>query len=257
MSPNAGDEFIALSDEKNAKQVSSNRIQKQRAKELAKTNRLSLENLFEQMKEGEIQDLNIVIRADVIGSIEALKDSLVKLSNEEVKINVIHSATGAIAESDVTLAAVSEAIIIGFNVRPNAKVQALAAEENVSIRYYDVIYNVISDVQNAILGMMASTFEERVLGAAEVRELFHVPKIGVIAGCSVTGGKIQRSQKARLIRDGIVIYDGRIGSLRRFKDDVKEVLQGYECGIGIENYNDIKIGDVIECYYMEEIKPEF
>ena len=255
--PNAGDEFIALSDEKNAKQVSLNRIQKQRAKELAKTNRLSLENLFEQMREGEVQDLNIIIRADVIGSIEALKDSLVKLSNEEVKINVIHSATGAIAESDVTLAAVSDAIIIGFNVRPNAKVQALAGEESVSIRYYDVIYNVISDVQNAILGMMASTFEERILGAAEVRELFHVPKVGVIAGSYVTDGKVQRGQKARLIRDGIVLYDGKIGSLRRFKDDVKEVSAGYECGIGIENYNDIKIDDIIECYYMEEIKPEF
>jgi translation initiation factor IF-2 len=255
--PNAGDEFVALEDEKSAKQVSMNRMQKQRSKELAKTNRLSLENLFEQMKEREIKDLNILIKADVHGSIEALKDSLIKLSNEEVKINIIHSATGAIAESDVSLAAVSEAIIIGFNVRPNAKVQSLAAEENVNIRYYDVIYNVISDVQKAILGMMASTFEERILGTAEVRDLFHVPKIGVIAGCHVTDGKIQRGQKARLIRDGIVIYDGKIGSLRRFKDDVKEVLTGFECGIGIENFNDIKIGDVIECYYMEEIRPEF
>lgn len=255
--PNAGDEFVALDDEKNAKQVSQNRIQKQRSKELAKTNRLNLENLFEQMQEGEVKDLNIVIRADVNGSIEALKDSLVKLSNEEVKINIIHSATGAIAESDVTLATVSEAIIIGFNVRPNSKVQALAADENVSIRYYDVIYNVITDVQNAILGMMASTFEERILGTAEVKELFHVPKVGVIAGCSVTEGKVQRGEKVRLIRDGIVLYDGKIGSLRRFRNDVKEVLKGFECGIGIENYNDIKISDIIECYYMEEIKPEF
>lgn len=254
--PNAGDEFIALADEKDAKQVSNYRIQKQRSKELAKTNRLSLENLFEQMQEGDVKDLNIVIKADVHGSIEALKDSLVKLSNEEVKINIVHSATGAIAESDVSLAAVSDAIIIGFNVRPNTKVQALAAEENVDIRYYDIIYNVIKDVQDSIVGMMASTFEERILGNAEVREVFHVPKVGAVAGCYVTDGKIQRGQKVRLIREGIVLYDGKIGSLRRFKDDVKEVQSGFECGIGIENYNDIKIGDTIECYYMEEIRPE-
>jgi translation initiation factor IF-2 len=254
--PNAGDEFIALADEKNAKQVSAYRIQKQRSKELAKTNRLSLENLFQQMQEREVKDLNVIIKADVHGSIEALKDSLVKLSNEEVKINVIHCATGAIAESDVSLAAVSDAIIIGFNVRPNPKIQSLATDENVDIRYYDVIYNVINDVQNAIVGMMASTFEEKVLGNAVVREVFHVPKVGMIAGCYVTDGKIQRGQKVRLIRDGIVLYDGKIGSLRRFKDDVKEVLSGFECGIGIENYNDVKIDDMIECYYMEEIKPE-
>ncbi|MFO7963896.1 MAG: translation initiation factor IF-2 [Desulfobacterales bacterium] len=254
--PNAGDEFVALADEKNAKQVSSYRIQKQRSRELSKTNRLSLENLFEQMQEGEVQDLNIILKADVHGSIEALKDSLVKLSNEEVKINIVHSATGAIAESDVSLAAVSDAIIIGFNVRPNAKVQALAAEENVDIRFYDIIYNVIKDVQDAIVGMMASTFEERILGTAEVREVFHVPKVGAVAGSYVTNGKMQRGQKARLIREGIVLYDGRIGSLRRFKDDVREVQSGFECGIGIEKYNDIKVGDIIECYYMEEIKPE-
>jgi translation initiation factor IF-2 len=254
--PNAGDEFIALGDEKNAKQVSSYRIQKQRSKELVKTNRLSLENLFQQMQDGEVKDLNIIIKADVHGSIEALKDSLVKLSNEEVKINVIHCATGAIAESDVSLAAVSHAIIIGFNVRPNPKIQSFAADENVDIRYYDVIYNVINDVQNAIVGMMASTFEEKVLGNALVREVFHVPKVGMVAGCSVTDGKIQRGAKVRLIRDSIVLYDGKISSLRRFKDDVKEVLSGFECGIGIENYNDVKIDDVIECYYLEEIKPE-
>ena len=253
--PNAGDEFVAVADEKTAKQVSQYRLQKQREKELSRTSRLSLDNLFQHMQEGKIKDLNLIIKADVNGSIEALRDSLEKLSNPEVKINVMHSATGTIAESDVSLAAVSNAIIIGFNVRPNNKVQAMAVEENVNIRYYNIIYNVIQDIQNAIIGLMASTFEEKVLGTAEVRETFHVPKIGTIAGCYVTDGKIQRGQKVRLVRDGVVLYDGKIGSLRRYKDDVREVLTGFECGIGIENYNDIKLGDIIECYVMEEIKP--
>jgi len=253
--PNAGDEFVAVADEKTAKQVSQNRIQKQRSKELARTTRLNLDNLFQHMQDGKIKDLNLIIRADVNGSIEAIKDSLEKLSNQEVKINVLHSATGAIAESDVSLAAVSEAIIIGFNVRPNPKVQSMSMDENVSIRYYNIIYNVIQDIQNAIVGLMASTFEEKVIGNAEVRDLFHVPKIGTIAGCYVLDGRIARGQKVRLVRDGVVLYDGKISSLRRFKDDMKEVLTGFECGIGIENYNDIKLGDIIECYVIEEIKP--
>jgi len=254
--PNAGDELIALTDEKNAKQVSAHRVQKQRSKELARTSRLSLEKLYEQMQEGEVKDLNIILKADVHGSIEALRDSLTKLSNEEVRINVIHAATGTMTESDISLAAVSDAIIIGFNVRPSSKVQALAGEENVDMRFYNVIYDVINDVKNAIVGMMSSTFEERILGKAEVREVFHVPKIGAIAGCYVTEGKIERGQPARILRDWVVFYDGTISSLRRFKDDTKEVQSGYECGIGIENYNDVKVGDIIECYYLEEIRPE-
>ena len=254
--PNAGDEFIALADDKSAKQVSLHRIQKQRAKDLSKTSRLSLEKLFEQMEEGETKKLNLIIKADVHGSIEALGDSLTKLSNDEVKINVIHAATGTIIESDVSLAAVSDAIIIGFNVRPSTKVQALANEEHVDMRFYNIIYNVIKDIKNAILGLMESTYEERILGRAEVREVFHVPKIGTIAGCSVTDGKIERDQLVRLIRDGIVSYEGKISSLKRFKEDAKEVQSGYECGIGIANFNDIKLGDIIECYYLEEIKPE-
>ena len=254
--PMAGDELVALADEKDAKQVSLHRIQKQRSKDLTKTTRLSLDKLFEQMKDGLVKDLNIIIKADVHGSIEALGDSLVKLSNEEVNINVVHAATGAITESDVSLATVSDAIIIGFNVRPSAKVQAMAAEEHVDMRFYNIIYNVIKDVKDAIVGMMKSTFQERVLGRAEVRDLFHVPKVGTIAGCSVTDGKIQRGKLIRLLRDGIVTFEGKISSLRRYKDDVKEVVSGYECGIGIENYNDIKLGDIIECYYLEEFKPE-
>jgi len=254
--PMAGDELIALSDEKSAKQVSIHRIQRQRSKELAKTSRLSLEKLYEKIQEGELKDLNIIIKADVHGSIEAIADSLTKLSNEEVKISVIHSATGTISESDISLAAVSDAIIIGFNVRPSPKVQAFAGEENVDIRFYNIIYDVINDIKGAIVGMMSSTFEEKILGRAEVREVFHVPKIGSIAGCHVTDGKVERGQLMRLIRDGVVLYEGKNSSLRRFKDDVKEVQSGYECGIGIENYNDIKVGDEIECYYLEEIKPE-
>jgi translation initiation factor IF-2 len=254
--PMAGDEFVALADEKDAKQVSQYRTQKQRSLELAKTSRVSLEKLFETMKEGEIKDLNIVLKADVHGSIEALQDALVKLSNEEVKIKVIHSATGTISESDVSLATVSDAIIIGFNVRPTPKIQAFANDENVDMRFYNVIYNVIKDVKEAIAGMMSSTFEERLLGRAEVRQTFTIPKVGTIAGCYVTDGKIERGRQVRLLRDGVVIYEGNMASLRRFKDDAKEVNSGYECGIGIEKFNDIKDADIIECFYMEEIRPE-
>jgi translation initiation factor IF-2 len=254
--PNAGDELIALADEKDAKQISAHRIQKQRSKELAKSSRLSLDKLYEQMQKREVKDLNLIIKADVQGSIEALEDSLTKLSNEEVKINVVHSATGTLTESDVSLAAVSNGIIIGFNIRSSSKIQALANEEHVDIRFYNVIYNVIKDVKDAIVGMMSSTFEERILGKAEVREVFHVPKVGLIAGCYVTEGKIERGQLARVLRDWVISYEGMIASLRRFKDDAKEVQNGYECGISISNYNDIKVGDIIECYFLEEIKPE-
>ena len=232
------------------------RMKKKRTVELAKSSRLSLAGLFEKMQEEEVKELNLIIKADVHGSIEALKDSLTKLSTDEVKIKVVHSATGTITESDISLAAVSNAIILGFNVRPNAKVHDHANEEGVDMRFYDVIYNAIKDIKDAMVGMMASTFEERILGRAEVREVFHVPKIGTIAGCYVTDGKVERGQNARLLRDGIVCHNSKISSLRRFKDDVKEVQSGYECGIGIKNYNDIKVGDTVECYYLEEIKPE-
>ena len=254
--PMAGDEFLALKDEKNAKQISEHRQQKQRSKELAQSSRLSLDKLFERMQEGEVKDLNLIIKADVHGSIEALTDSLTKLSNDEVNVNVVHSATGTIAESDISLATVTNAIIIGFNVRPSPKVQSLANEENVDMRFYNVIYGVIKDVKDAMVGMMASTFEERILGTAEVREVFQIPKVGNIAGSYVTDGKMERGQKMRLLRDGVVVFEGKNSSLRRFKDDAKEVQAGYECGIGIENFNDIKVGDTIDCYYLEEIRPE-
>lgn len=253
--PEAGDELIALADEKSAKQVSAHRIQKQRALELAKSSRLSLDGLFEQMKEGEVKDLNIIIRADVHGSIEAIKESLLKLSTEEINVNIIHAATGTVTESDVSLATVSNAIIFGFNVRPGANVQHFAEEEHVDMRFYTVIYDLIQDVKDAMLGLMESTYEENVLGRAEIREVFVIPKKGSIAGSYVVDGKVERGKQARLLRDGVIVFDGMIGSLRRFKDDAKEVMSGYECGIGIENYNDVKVGDIIECYNLEEIKP--
>jgi len=254
--PMAGDELVVLADEKDARQVSLHRSEKQRSKELARSSKVSLENLYEQIQEGEVKELNLIIKADVHGSIEAIKDSLQKLSNIEVKINTIHSATGTITESDISLAAVSNAIIVGFNVRPSAKVQDLADEEDVDMRFYTVIYDLIKDLKGSVVGLMESTFEEKVLGRADVREVFHVPKVGAIAGCYVTDGKIERGSLLRLIREGVILYEGRNSSLRRFKDDVKEVQSGYECGIGIENFNDIKVGDTIECYYLEEIKPE-
>ena len=254
--PEAGDELFALKDERDAKQVSQHRSQKQRAKELAKTSRMSLEKLFEQMEEGEVKELNVILKADVQGSIEALRDSLAKLATQEVKIHIIHAATGTVTESDISLAAVSNAIILGFNVRPGAKVHEMAKEENVDMRFYDVIYNALKDIQDAMVGMMASTFEEKVLGRAEVRQTFVIPKIGTIAGCFITDGSVFRNQKVRLLRDGVILYDGRMSSLKRFKDDAKEVVKGYECGIGIENYNDVKVGDIIESYEIIEIKPK-
>jgi translation initiation factor IF-2 len=254
--PMAGDEFIALADEKNARQVSEHRIQKQRAKELTQTNRLSLDKLYEQIQQGAVKDLNLIIKADVHGSIEALGDALTKLSNDEVKVKVVHSATGTITDSDISLAAVSNAIIIGFNVRPSPKVQAFAGEENVDMRFYNVIYDIIKDVKGAMVGLMESTYKEHVMGTAEVREVFQIPKVGAIAGSYVTDGKIERGRSVRVVRDGVVLYEGKNSSLRRFKDDAKEVQVGYECGIGVENFNDIKVGDVLECYYLEEIRPE-
>jgi translation initiation factor IF-2 len=254
--PSAGDELVSVTDEKDAKQISQHRVRKQRSVDLAKTSRLSLEGLFESMEAGEVKDLNLILKGDVHGSIEALKESLSNLSNDEVKVNVVHGATGTITESDISLAAVSNAIIVGFNVRPSPKVQEMANEEQVDIRYHNVIYDVIKEIQDAMLGLMSSTFEDRTLGWAEVRDIFNIPKIGAIAGSYVTEGNFERGKLVRLVRDGVVIYEGKLSSLRRFKDDVKEVQNGYECGIGIENFNDIKIGDTIECYYKEEIKPE-
>ena len=252
--PDAGDEFVAVASDKDAKQIAGHRMQKQRAKELAKKSRANLQKMFENLGSAEIQELKLIVKADVQGSIEALNDSLNDLAKEEVEVKIVHSAVGTINESDVSLAAVSDAIIIGFNVRPAPQIRKFAKDENVDMRFYDIIYDVINDIKAALDGMMPSTFQENIIGRAEVRDTFVVPKIGTIAGCGITEGKVVRGKKVRLLRDGIIKCDTELSSLRRFKDDVKEVEQGYECGIGLEKYNDIKAGDAIECYEVEEVK---
>ena len=253
--PNAGDDFIVLSDEKQVKMVAEHRHIKLREKELTRTSKVTLESLFEQIQEGEIKELKIILKTDVHGSLEAISDSLIKLSTPEVKINLIHTATGAATETDVMLASASNAIIIGFNVRAEAKVVELAEQEHVDLRHYDIIYQVMSDVKDAMVGLLEPVFKESVMGRAEVRQTFHVPKVGMIAGCSVLDGRIERGARARVLRDQVVIYDGKLSSLRRFKDDAKEVKAGFECGIGIDNFNDIKVNDVIEAYELQEMKP--
>jgi len=252
--PDAGDEFVAVASDKDAKQIASHRMQKQRAKELAKKSRANLEKMFENLGSEEIKELKLIVKADVQGSIEALNDSLKDLAKEEVDIKIIHSGVGTINESDVGLASVSDAIIIGFNVRPTPQIRKLAKDENVDMRFYDIIYDVINDIKAALDGMMPSTFHEIIIGRAEVRDTFVVPKIGTIAGCHIAEGKVVRGKKVRLLREGVIKCDTQLSSLRRFKDDVKEVEQGYECGIGLAKYNDIKAGDIIECYEVEERK---
>ncbi len=252
--PDAGDEFIAVTSDKDAKQIAGHRMQKQRAKELAKKSRANLEKMFENLGTAEVKELKLIVKADVHGSIEALNDSLKDLAKEEVDIKIIHSGAGTINESDVALANVSDAIIIGFNVRPTPQIRKMAKDENVDMRFYDIIYDVINDIKAALDGMMPSTFHEIIIGRAEVRDTFVVPKIGTIAGCHITEGKVVRGKKIRLLREGVIKCDTQLSSLRRFKDDVKEVEQGYECGIGLAKYNDIKMGDIIECYEVEERK---
>ena len=215
--------------------------------------RVSLEDLYKQIKEGKVKDLNIIVKADVQGSVEAVKQSLEKLSNDEVRVNIIHGGVGAITESDVTLAGVSNAIIIGFNVRPGPNVAEAAENTNVDMRLYRVIYNAIEDIQAAMKGMLEPTFKEVVLGHTEIRQIFKVSGVGTIAGCYVTDGKITRNSDIRVIRNGIVVHEGKLASLKRFKDDAKEVAQGFECGLSIEKFNDIKEGDIIESFTMEEV----
>jgi translation initiation factor IF-2 len=254
--PMAGDEFIAVPDEKTAKEVIEYRLTQSKKWEGEKRGIVSLDDLFQKIKEGEVKDLNLVMKADVQGSIEAISDSLAKLISEEVKLKIIHSSTGAISETDVMLASASGAIIIGFNVRANPRVTELAEKEKVDIRYYDVIYNLIQDIKLAMAGLLAPVFKESFMGRATVKEVFHIPKIGTVAGCSVTDGRVERNARTRLLRDEVVVFEGKIASLRRFKDDVKEVQTGYECGITLESFQDIKPGDVFEVFQVEEVRPE-
>jgi len=252
--PSAGDEFIVVTDEKMARSVSQVRALKARESELGANTKISLDKLFEQMSEGEVRELRVVLRSDVQGTLEAFAKAAEELSTKAIKVRVLHEGTGTITESDILLASASDAIIIGFNVRPNVKVKELAIKENVDVRSYDVIYHALDDIRKAMVGMLEPTFEEEVIGLAEVRETFHVPKIGTIAGCAVVDGKILRNSGIRVLRDGVVIYTGKIESLRRFKDDVKEVVSGYECGIGVAKFNDIKVGDNLEAYVMTEVE---
>jgi translation initiation factor IF-2 len=251
--PQASSEFICVEDEKKARIISEYWTRKEREKELSASSKITLEQLYQRMKEG-VKDLNVILKADVQGSIEALIDALNKLSTEEIKLKIIHSSTGTITETDVMLASASDAVIIGFNVRPDARVVEVAGQEGVDIKLYDIIYNAIADVRAAMEGLLDPIFKEVVQGRAEVREIFRVPKIGAIAGSYVTDGKITRSAGLRLLRDGVVVYEGRIASLRRFKDDAKEVVAGFECGIGIEGFNDIRVADVVEAYVKEQIE---
>ncbi|EKO37988.1 MAG: translation initiation factor IF-2, partial [Solidesulfovibrio magneticus str. Maddingley MBC34] len=242
--PEAGDEFVGVEDEKVARRIAETRATKQRERELGKASKVTLETFLASRPEAEAQTLNLVLKADVQGSLEAIADALKKLSTDKVKVNIIHAGAGAITESDVLLASASSAIIIGFNVRPTIKVKEMAERESVDVRFYDIIYKVVSEIKDAMSGMLAPVIREQYLGQAEVRDTFSVPRVGTVAGCGVMDGKLTRNAGVRLVRDGVVVYTGKLASLRRFKDDVKEVTKGYECGVGLENFNDIKVGDV-------------
>ena len=254
--PGAGNTFNAVADERLARELVEQRKAEEKAKANTPIQKVSLEDLFSQIQAGEVKDLNIIVKADVQGSAEAVKASLEKISNEEVRVRVIHSGVGAINESDVMLAATSKAIIVGFNVRPDAAARDSAARSNVDMRMYRVIYDAINEVEAAMKGMLAPKFREALIGHAEVRQTYKVSGVGTIAGCYVQDGKIQRGCQVRIVRDGIVIHEGELASLQRFKDAVKEVASGYECGMSIEKFNDIKEGDIIECFVMEQIAVE-
>src|SRR5699024_7867 len=251
--PQAGDQFLVFKDEKKARQIGEARYQKQVQESRSGDTKVSLDDLFEQIKQGDVKEINLILKADVQGSAEALASSLQKIDVEGVKVKIIHTGVGAIKESDIILASASNAIVIGFNVRPDSNALKAAETEKVDIRLHRVIYKAIEEIEAAMKGLLDPEYEEKVIGQAEVRETFKVSRIGTIAGCYVTEGKITRDAGVRLIRDGIVQYEGEIDTLKRFKDDVREVAQNYECGITIKNYNNINEGDIIEAFVMEEI----
>lgn len=254
--PNSGDRFHVVKDEKTAREMAESRQEKARVEYLQATHKVSLEDLYNQIQEGKVKELNIIIKADVIGSVEAIKGSLEKMSTETVKVRVIHGAAGAITEADVILAAASNAIVIGFNVRPDLNVGNLAEKEKVEIKTYRVIYNAIDDIKAAMIGMLEPVQKEVIQGKTEIRQIYKISNVGTIAGCYVLDGKITRNSNVRVIRDGIVVFESTLASLKRFKDDAKEVAAGYECGLSIEKFNDIKEGDIIESYIIEEVKPK-
>ena len=254
--PVAGEDAAVVKDERKAREVAAKRHQKKRELKLARQQKAKLENMFANMESGDVSELNIVLKADVQGSVEAISESLVKLSTSEVKVNIVGSGVGGITETDATLAAASGAIVLGFNVRADATARRVLEAEEIDLRYYSVIYNLIDEVKAAMSGMLAPEFKQEIIGLAEVRDVFKSPKLGAIAGCMVTEGNVKRSNPIRVLRDNVVIYEGELESLRRFKDDVQEVRNGMECGIGVKNYNDVKVGDQIEVFEIVEVKRE-
>ena len=254
--PAAGDDFNAVENEKLARELVEKRRYQQKQEQFNSYQKVTLENLFSQIEQGESKELSIIVKADVQGSVEAVRQSLEKLSNDEVKVRVIHGAVGAITESDVMLAEASSAIIVGFNVRPDPLARNRAEEAGVDLRLYRVIYDAIEDVESAMKGMLAPKIREVDLGRAEIRQVYRISNVGAVAGCYVTEGKILRGAKIRVVRDGIIIADDELASLKRFKDDVKEVAQGYECGMSLQKFNDIKEGDFFEAYMMEEYRED-
>ena len=253
--PIPGDTFMVVQDEKRARQLSNLKVQRKRESILSQKPRITMEDLHQQIVEGKIHELNLIIKADVQGSIQAVQEAFNKLGTDRVRVKIIHDAVGGITESDILLASASNAIIIGFNVRPTFKAETMAAKEKVDVRLYSIIYEAIEDVQKALEGLLEPTFREKIMGRAEVRKVFSMPKIGVIAGCQVISGTLERNSQARLVRDNVVVYEGKIQSLRRFKDDVKEVTSGYECGLALDKYQDLKQGDIVEPFILEEVAP--
>lgn len=254
--PSAGDDFVVVEDEAKAREISAYRQRK--AREVLQVKSMSgAEQLFAKIKAGEVKELPVLIKGDVQGSVEALNGILSKIANSEVKVRVLHSGVGAINESDITLARASKAIVIGFNVRANPTAREMARRDNVDIRYYSIIYDVADDMKLAVEGLLSPEIKEKMLGYAEVRQVISISKVGKVAGCMVTEGMVKRGAKVRLLRDHVVVYEGALAQLKRFKDDVKEVKEGFECGITFENFDDVKVGDVIECYEMEEIAVKF
>jgi translation initiation factor IF-2 len=253
--PEAGDIFAEVSGERQARQISNVRQDQQRAQQFAQTTRVTLDDLYSRIAAGDVKDLNLIIKADVQGSVQALWDAIDKIQSDKIKTRLIHSSTGGITESDINLASASNAIVIGFNVRPTPQAADLATQEKVDVRLYTVIYEAISDVQKAMEGLLEPTYTEKRLGRASVRQVFNVSRVGTIAGCLMTEGSIRRNAAARVIRDSVVVHEGRVASLRRLKDDVDEVNAGFECGIGLQRYQDLKEGDIIESFVLEEATP--
>jgi len=252
--PNAGDRFHVMEDEREARNIATRREQLLREQGVRTQKHITLDEIGRRIAIGDFKELNVIIKGDVDGSVEALSDSLQKLSTDKIQVNVIHKAVGQITESDVLLATASDAIIVGFQVRPSSGARRIAEKEEIQIKIYSVIYAAIEEIKDAMEGMLSAKIEEKIVGNAEIRETFRISKVGTVAGCFVTDGKLNRNNMIRVIRDGIVVYSGELGSLKRFKDDVKEVSKGYECGLNVNKFNDIKEGDVIEAYEEVEVK---